>query len=129
MKHEIRQVQGGPPALGPYSMGVVAEGRFVFVSGMTPWNPETGVIDRGSITRQTELVLENVAKVLREAGADFSNVVSSRVYLSNLTPENFGEMNEVYKRYFGASAPARATLGVALLGFDVEIECVAVIPA
>jgi 2-iminobutanoate/2-iminopropanoate deaminase len=106
---------------------VAAEGKFVFVSGMTPWDPATGQIERASITRQTELVLENVKKVLASAGADFSNVVSSRVYLSELTKENFQEMNAVYTRYFGDSKPARATIGAQLLGFDVEIECVAVL--
>lgn len=125
MKKQIRDVPGGPPALGPYSLGVVGEGKFVFVSGMTPWDPSTGKIERGSIARQTELVLENIKKVLAAAGADFDSVVSSRVYLSNLTMENFKEMNEVYTRYFGDSAPARATIGAQLLGFDVEIECVA----
>lgn len=125
MKKQLRDVPGGPPALGPYSLGVVAEGQFVFVSGMTPWDPATGKIERGSITRQTELVLENIKKVLNAAGAGFENVVSSRVYLSELTMENFREMNEVYIRYFGDSAPARATIGAQLLGFDVEIECVA----
>ena len=125
MKKQLRDVPGGPPALGPYSLGVVAEGQFVFVSGMTPWDPATGKIERGSITRQTELVLENIKKVLNAAGAGFENVVSSRVYLSELTMENFREMNEVYIRYFRDSAPARATIGAQLLGFDVEIECVA----
>ena len=125
MKTKLRDVPGGPPALGPNSLGVVAEGKFVFVSGMTPWDPATGKIERGSIARQTELVLENVKKVLAAAGADFQNVVSSRVYLTELTAENFKEMNEVYIRYFGDSAPSRATIGTQLLGFDVEIECVA----
>ena len=92
---------------------------------MTPWDPATGKIERGSIARQTELVLENVKKVLNAGGADFSNVVSSRVYLSELTTENFQAMNEVFIRYFGDSQPARATIGTQLLGFDVEIECVA----
>ena len=125
MKTELRNVPGGPPALGPYSLGVVAEGKFLFISGMTPWDPATGKIERGSIACQTELVLENIKKVLAAAGGGFENVVSSRVYLSELTAENFKEMNAVYARYFGESAPARATIGAQLLGFDVEIECVA----
>ena len=126
MKKQLRDVPGGPPALGPYSLGVVAEGKFVFVSGMTPWDPSTGQIERGSIARQTELVLENIHKVLVAAGAGFENVVSTRVYLSNLSKENFQEMNAVYARYFGESVPARATIRAQLPGdFDVEIECVA----
>ena len=127
MKNPISAFPGSPPALGPYSLGVVAEGRFLFVSGMTPFDPATGKIERGSVSRQTELVLENIKKVIAAGGASLADVVSCRVYLSNLTPESFREMNEVYARYFGESKPARATIGAQLLGFDVEIECVAVL--
>ena len=126
MKHQIAAFPGSPPALGPYSLGVMAEGKFLFVSGMTPFDPVAGKIDRTSISRQTELVLENIKNVLGAGGVSLANVVSCRVYLSNLTAENFREMNEVYVRYFGESKPARATIGAQLLGFDVEIECVAV---
>lgn len=94
---------------------------------MTPFDPATGRIERGSISRQTELVLENIKNVLSAGGASLSDVVSCRVYLSSLTPETFKEMNDVYVRYFGESKPARATIGAQLLGFDVEIECVAVL--
>lgn len=128
MKNPVAAFPGSPPALGPYSLGVMAEGRFLFVSGMTPFDPVAGSIARGSISRQTELVLENIKKVLAAGNATLADVVSCRVYLSNLTPESFREMNEVYARYFGESKPARATVGAQLLGFDVEIECVAVLP-
>ncbi len=128
MKSPIAPFAGSPPALGPYSLGVVAEGKFVFVSGMTPYDPASGKLERGTITQQTELVLENVKNVLQAGGATLNDVVSCRVYLSNLTPENFKEMNDVYARYFMESKPARATLGAQLPpGFDVEIECVAVV--
>ncbi len=127
MKNPVAAFPGSPPALGPYSLGVMAEGKFLFVSGMTPFDPATGKIDRGSISRQTELVLENIKNVLAAGGVSLADVVSCRVYLSNLTAENFREMNEVYVRYFGESKPARATIGAQLLGFDVEIECVAVL--
>lgn len=128
MKTLLRSVPYGPQAIGPYSLGVMAEGRFVFVSGMTPFDPLTGKIERGSIAEQTRLVLENIKKVLGASEATLADVVSCRVYLSNLTPETFKEMNTVYAGYFGDSLPARATIGAQLLGFDVEIECVAVLP-
>ena len=128
MKTLIRDVPNGPAALGPYSLGVAAEGSFIFVSGMTPYNPDLGKIERGTIARQTELVLENICKILAARGATLEDVVSCRVYLSELTPETFQEMNAIYAKYFGTSQPARATIGAQLLGFDVEIECVALAP-
>ena len=127
MKTPVAAFPGSPPALGPYSLAVRAEGTFLVVSGMTPFDPVTGKIDRGRISRQTGLVLENIKNVLAAGGASLADVVSCRVYLSNLAPENFREMNEVYARYFDESKPARATIGAQLLGFDVEIECVAVL--
>ena len=127
MKSPIRPCAGSPPALGPYSLGVVAEGKFVFVSGLTPFDPATGKIERGTVAQQTELTLNNVRNVLAAAGASLADVVSCRVYLAEFTKENFQAMNEVYARYFGESKPARATVGAQLLGFDVEIECVAAV--
>jgi 2-iminobutanoate/2-iminopropanoate deaminase len=92
---------------------------------MTPWDPATGKIERRSVTEQTRLVLENIRRVVEGSGANLGDTVSCRVYLSNLTPETFKEMNAVYNEYFvGDHPPARATVGTQLLGFDVEIECV-----
>ena len=56
---------------------------------MTPYDPATGKIESGSISRQTELVLENIKNVLSAGGASLDDVVSCRVYLSSLTPESF----------------------------------------
>lgn len=128
MKTVHRTLPGCPPALGPYSLAVRTAAPLLFVSGMTPWDPVTGKIERGSIAEQTRLVLENIRRVVEGAGASLADTVSCRVYLSNLTPEAFREMNEVYAGYFGGDRPpARATVGTQLLGFDVEIECVVAI--
>ena len=125
MKTTHRTIPGCPPALGPYSLAIQSSGPLLFVSGMTPWDPETGKIERGTIAEQTRLVLENIRRVVEGSGARLESTVSCRVYLSNLTPESFKEMNAVYAEYFGGDhPPARATIGTQLLGFDVEIECV-----
>ena len=125
MKTTHRSIPDCPPALGPYSLAVSTTGPLLFVSGMTPWSPATDKIERGTITEQTRLVLENIRRVVEGAGASLEKTVSCRVYLSTLTPETFREMNAVYGEYFGGDhPPARATVGTQLLGFDVEIECV-----
>jgi 2-iminobutanoate/2-iminopropanoate deaminase len=126
MKTTFRTIPGCPPALGPYSLAVQTAAPLLFVSGMTPWDPATGKIERGNIAEQTRLVLENIKRIVTEAGGNLSDTVSCRVYLANLTQENFKEMNAVYAEYFGGeNPPARATVGAQLPGdFDVEIECV-----
>jgi 2-iminobutanoate/2-iminopropanoate deaminase len=126
MKTTFRTIPGCPPALGPYSLVVQTAAPLLFVSGMTPWDPTTGKIERGTIAEQTRLVLENIKRIVTEAGGNLSDTVSCRVYLANLSQENFKEMNAVYAEYFrGDNPPARATVGAQLPGdFDVEIECV-----
>ena len=121
-----RTIPGCPPALGPYSLAVQTSAPLLFVSGMTPWDPVTGKIERGTIAEQTRLVLENIGRIVKKAGGNLADTVSCRVYLSDLTQENFKEMNAVYAEYFpGDHPPARATVGTQLPGdFDVEIECV-----
>ena len=120
----LSSIPGGPPAIGPYSPAVIADGRYLFISGQIPFDPAAGGIVAGTITEQTEIVLTNLERVVRTAGATLSQVVQCRVYLASLTKENFGEMNAVYARFFGDHKPARTTLGAQLLGFDVEIEAI-----
>ncbi len=117
-------IPGGPPAIGPYSPAVAASGRLLFVSGQIPIDPGAGGIVRGTVAEQTGIVLTNLERVVRTAGATLAQVVQCRVYLAELTKENFAEMNGVYAKFFGAHKPARTTLGAQLLGFDVEIEAV-----
>jgi 2-iminobutanoate/2-iminopropanoate deaminase len=126
MKTSHRTIPGCPPALGPYSLAVQTASPLLFVSGMTPWDPSTGKIERGTVAEQTRLVLENISRIINGAGGNLADTVSCRVYLRDLTTENFQAMNAVYAEYFaGEHPPARATVGAQLPGeFDVEIECV-----
>lgn len=126
MKTTYRSIKDCPPALGPYSLAVSSAGPLLFVSGMTPWDPATGKIERGTIAEQTHLVLKNIRRIVESAGGTLEKTVSCRVYLNDLSQENFQAMNTVYAEYFGGDhPPARATVGAQLPGpFDVEIECV-----
>lgn len=117
-------IPGGPPAIGPYSPAIIATGRTLFISGQIPFDPAVGGIVRGTVAEQTEIVLTNLERVVRTAGGTLAQVIQCRVYLAELTKENFAEMNGVYARFFGDHKPARTTLGAQLLGFDVEIEAV-----
>lgn len=109
---------------GPYSPGIVAEGRFVYVSGQGP--SVDGALQLGSIEDETRLTLDNVGLVLEAAGASFADVVRCGVYLVDL--DDFAAMNAVYQTYFPEPRPARTTIGAPLLnGMKIEIDCVAVL--
>jgi 2-iminobutanoate/2-iminopropanoate deaminase len=119
-----------PTAIGPYAQAIsVPAGRLVFCSGQIPLHPETGeMVGAGDVRAQTERVLQNLAAVLAAAGASFTEVVKTTIFLTDLG--DFAVVNEVYARFVGANPPARATVQVAGLpkGASVEIEAVAVLP-
>ena len=114
-----------PAAIGPYSQAVLV-GDTLYCSGQIPLDPQTGSLVTGTIEQESERVLENLGAVLRAAGMDYVNVVSCTVYLADM--KDYGQVNEVYARYFSEMPPARAAVQVAGLprGCRVEIACVAV---
>lgn len=126
MNNQVIRTDKAPAPVGPYNQAIAAPGPFLFVAGQIPLDPVTGEIVSGEISAQTEQVMANIEGILTAAGANWSNVVKTTVFLSDLA--NFGAMNQVYARYFPPeTAPARACVEVARLPKDVlvEIECIA----
>ena len=107
-----------PKAIGPYSQAVRV-GNFLFTSGQIPLDPETGDIKGADIKEQAERVCENLKAVLEEAGADFSRVVKTTCFLSDMA--DFAAFNEVYAKYF-ISKPARSCVAVKTLPKNVLVE-------
>jgi len=125
MNREIINSPNAPAAIGPYSQAVRV-GDTVYCSGQIPIDPETGDLVTGSVEVQTSRVLDNLQAVLGATGLSMSDVVRCTVFVSDM--EHFGRVNEVYARYFPSYPPARATVEVARLprDVDVEISCIAV---
>ncbi len=119
MKKEAIWPKGGPEPKGPYSPAVVI-GDLVFVSGQGPADAKTGEIVRGEISEQMKTTVENIRIILEGAGSSLENVVKVTVYLSDMG--KFGEMNELYKEYFGPVYPARTTIQAGRLPLDIDIE-------
>ena len=100
-------------------------GDLVFVSGTLGTLPGKVELVPGGVAAETRQTLENLAAILRGAGAELRDVVKLSVYLTDMG--DFGAMNEAYAEFFPSDPPARITLGVAglALGAAVEMECVA----
>jgi 2-iminobutanoate/2-iminopropanoate deaminase len=115
-----------PRAIGPYSQAVRI-GNLLFCSGQIPLDPATGHLIAGDLAAQTRQVFANLGAVLTEAGASFSDVARTTVYLADMN--DFAAMNEVYATFFGTPAPARSTIQAAGLPRNarVEIDVIAVL--
>ena len=127
MKQAI-QTDNAPAAIGPYSQAVKVQGRtMLFCSGQIPLDPKTMGVVGTTAADQCQQVMENLAAVLDKAGADFSDVVKTTIFLADMN--DFAAVNEMYATYFDADPPARATVQVARLPKDVrvEIEAIAVL--
>lgn len=124
MKKTIN-TSNAPKALGPYSQGIMVNGM-LFVSGQIPINPSTNELLKGDIQEQARQIMANILAILKEADMDFSNVVKTSIFLSDI--HNFEKVNEVYGTYFKENPPARECLQAALLpkNADVEISVIAV---
>ena len=119
MKKTIITTADAPKAIGPYSQAVRA-GNFLFLSGQISINPETGELVTESFEAQVRQIFKNIEAVLKAAGADFTHVVKSTVFLKNM--DNFVEMNGIYAEFFPNDPPARSAIQAARLPKDVEIE-------
>lgn len=126
MSFEIISTKKAPAAIGPYSQAVKA-GNVIYTSGAIPVDPASGEVVAGGVAEQAEQALKNLAEVLAGAGAGLDNVVKTTVFIKNMN--DFAVINEVYKKFFMQSFPARSCVEVARLPKDVliEIECVAVV--
>ena len=126
MSVRIVHTENAPAAIGPYSQAVVA-GNFLFTAGQIALDPATGQIVQGDVSAQTERVMSNLAAVLENAGASWSDVVKTTVYLQDMA--DFPRVNEVYGRVMGQARPARSTVQVAGLprGVLVEIDVIAIV--
>ncbi len=116
---------GLPAPKAPLSHGIAA-GPFVFVSGQVPRDPLTNLIPDG-IEAQTRVVIENVERVLRAAGASLEDVVKVTAHLADMRDRD--GFNRAYRDLIPEPFPARTTVASGLDGILVEIDVIALRPA
>lgn len=76
-----------------------------------------------SVTDQTRVVLEQVDRLLAEAGTDKTRIVSAQIWMADMA--DFAEMNAVWDEWVAEGhAPARATGEAKLATPDYKVEII-----
>jgi reactive intermediate/imine deaminase len=124
MEYEKRQITAAnlPAPVAPLSHAIEA-GPFVFVSGQIPRDPTTKSVPEG-IEAQTRVVIQNLERVLVEAGSSLANVVKVTAHLTDL--QHRDGFNRVYRELIPEPLPARTTVGSQLEGILLEMDVIAV---
>ncbi len=119
MEKKIINTSNAPAPIGPYNQAVVVNGT-IYISGQICIDPSTGNLKNKDIQEETHQVMQNLRNILQEAGMSFSNVVKTTIFITDM--HQFGEINEVYGKYFDSNFPARETVQVSALPKFVNIE-------
>lgn len=119
MSKQIISTQNAPEPIGPYNQAIKT-GNLLFVSGQVALKPGTNELANADIIEETHQVLQNIKCILQEAGMDFSNIVKTTIFLSDM--ELFSQVNGIYAKYFDGDFPARETVAVKGLPKNANVE-------
>jgi 2-iminobutanoate/2-iminopropanoate deaminase len=119
MSKQIINTTNAPAPIGPYNQAVLA-GNMLFISGQIALKPGTNDLANADMIEETHQVMQNLKSILAEAGMDFNNVAKTTIFLSDM--ELFGQVNEIYGKYFEGDFPARETVAVKGLPRNVNVE-------
>ena len=106
---------------------LVKFGDLMFIAGQVALDEEGNVIGEGDMAAQYRQALENMKIVLASQGADFSNVVKTTIFTTNI--DEFRKVAALRDEYFGDNAPASTLVQIQRLArpvFLVEIEAIAI---
>ena len=116
---KIINTPNAPAPIGPYNQAVMT-GDMLFISGQVALVPGTGELANADLAEEADQVMKNLQAILTEAGMDFSHVVKTTIFLSDMSL--FAAVNEIYGGYFNSDYPARETVAVKGLPKNVNVE-------
>ena len=119
MSKTIINTSNAPAPIGPYNQAILA-GNTLYISGQICIDPATGELKNKDIQEETHQVMHNLKAILQEAGMDFGRVVKTTIFLTDM--HQFGDVNQVYGKYFESDFPARETVQVSALPKFVNVE-------
>lgn len=119
MEKKIINTKNAPAPIGPYNQAILVNNT-LYISGQISIDASTGNLKNKDLQEETHQVMHNLKAVLQEAGMDFSHVVKSTIFLTDMS--RFSEVNEIYGSYLSGNFPARETVQVSALPKSVNVE-------
>ena len=119
MKKQTINTLNAPKPVGPYSQAVKV-GDFIFISGQIPIDPKQDALIVGDFTAETKQVFDNLEAICVEASIGLEDIAKLNIFLKDLS--KFDAVNKIMAERFKEPYPARATIQVARLPMDVNIE-------
>jgi len=117
---KIINTNKSPAPIGPYNQAILKD-SMLFISGQIALDPISMKLINDSIENETNQVMLNLKHILKEANMDFSNVVKTSIFLSDMSL--FKIVNDVYGKYIvEGNEPARETVAVKTLPMNVNVE-------
>src|ERR671939_1910378 len=89
-----------------HAISVEAQGRLVFISGMTARRADGTIAGVGDIEAQTHQVCQNVKAAVEAAGGTMDDICRVDVYVRNM--EHFDKIHKVRREYFKSPPPPSA---------------------
>ena len=121
MRKTIINTNDAPAPIGPYNQAVKINDT-LYISGQVAMDPSNNnLLIKSSISNETHQVMKNLSAILEEADMNFTNVVKTTIFLSDMS--YFKEVNIIYGSYLkDGEEPARETVAVKTLPKEVNIE-------
>lgn len=132
MSSAVQLIRATALADAPYAYAATAPAgsRFIFLAGACPLNDDGTTAAPGDYAAQAARCVQTLEAALDVAGADLTDVISTRVLVASSAQADLVTAWDVVHAAFGDHDVPSTLLGVTVLGYDdqrVEIEAIAAV--